>query len=95
MTNFHANLVLHFFGLQQTRHFADIHLSPHVQELTALIRNSAVVLYFQPFASIKLERMSAAFGWTVEEVEWHVVNLIQAGEIHGRVDSQNKACGQK
>jgi len=87
--------VLLFLGLQQTRHFADIHLSPHVQELTALIRNSAVVLYFQPFASIKLERMSAAFGWTVEEVEWHVVNLIQAGEIHGRVDSQNKACGQK
>ena len=55
-----------------------------------LIRNSAVVLYFQPFATIKLDRMSAAFGWTIEEVEHHVVNLIQSGNIQGRVDSQNK-----
>ena len=55
-----------------------------------LIRNWAVVLYFQPFATIKLDRMSAAFGWTIEEVEHHVVNLIQSGNIQGRVDSQNK-----
>jgi PCI domain-containing protein len=55
-----------------------------------LIRNWAVVLYFQPFATIKLDRMSAAFGWTIEEVEYHVVNLIQSGNIQGRVDSQNK-----
>ena len=55
-----------------------------------LIRNCAVVLYFQPFATIKLDRMSAAFGWTIEEVEYHVVNLIQSGNIQGRVDSQNK-----
>jgi COP9 signalosome complex subunit 1 len=49
-----------------------------------------VVLYFQPFATIKLDRMSTAFGWTIEEVEHHVVNLIQSGNIQGRVDSQNK-----
>jgi COP9 signalosome complex subunit 1 len=55
-----------------------------------LIRNWAVVLYFQPFSSIKLDRMSAAFGWSVEEVEQHVVALIQSGDIKGRVDSQNK-----
>jgi len=74
----------------QTRHYADIHLTNHVNDLTSMIRNSAVVLYFQPFASIKLDRMSAAFGWTIEEVEYHVVNLIQSGHIQGRVDSQNK-----
>ena len=34
--------------------------------------------------------MSLAFGWTVEEVERHVVALIQSGDIKGRVDSQNK-----
>lgn len=34
--------------------------------------------------------MSAAFGWTVSEVEQHVVALIQSGDIQGRVDSQNK-----
>ncbi|KZP06077.1 hypothetical protein FIBSPDRAFT_331554 [Athelia psychrophila] len=35
--------------------------------------------------------MSAAFGWTVPEVERHVVALIQSGDINGRVDSQNKS----
>lgn len=34
--------------------------------------------------------MANAFGWTVQQVEEQVVNLIQAGEIRGRVDSQNK-----
>ena len=34
--------------------------------------------------------MASAFGWTVQQVEEQVVNLIQAGEIRGRVDSQNK-----
>lgn len=34
--------------------------------------------------------MSEAFGWTVDMVEQQVVNLIQSGEIQGRVDSQNK-----
>jgi COP9 signalosome complex subunit 1 len=78
----------------QTRHYVDIHLSAHVHDLTNLIRDSAIVLYFQPFATIKLERMGLAFGWTVEEVERHVVALIQSGDIQGRVDSQNKvSCG--
>lgn len=70
----------------------DIHLHLHVNELMNLIRSKAVVLYFQPFSSIKLERMSAAFGWTVDEVERHVVALIQSGDIQGRIDSQNKVC---
>jgi hypothetical protein len=48
------------------------------------------VLYFQPFATIRLERMSAAFGWSVEDTEREVVALIQRGDILGRVDSQNK-----
>jgi COP9 signalosome complex subunit 1 len=77
--------------LRKTRHYVDIHLYPHVYDLTNLIRNVAVVLYFQPFQTIRLDRMSVAFGWTVEEVEKAVVALIQSGQIQGRVDSQNKA----
>ena len=76
--------------LLQTRHHIDVHLAPHVYNLTNLIRSKALVQYFQPFASIKLERMSSAFGWSVEELERHVVALIQAGEIQARVDRQNK-----
>lgn len=78
----------------KTRHYIDIHMAPHVHDLTNQIRSKAIVLYFQPFSSIRLEQMSVAFGWTVDEVEQHVVSLIQSGDIEGRVDSQNKACKQ-
>ncbi|KAJ7856626.1 26S proteasome subunit RPN7-domain-containing protein [Mycena leptocephala] len=82
--------VLELLNRYSSRHALDLYLTQHVTELTNMIRNWAVVLYFQPFASIKLDRMSGAFGWSVEEVEEQVVALIQSGSIHGRVDSQNK-----
>jgi COP9 signalosome complex subunit 1 len=68
----------------------DIHLSSHVHELTRLIRDKCLVLYLQPFASIKLERMSVAFGWSIDDIEKAVVGLIQSGDIKARVDSLNK-----
>jgi COP9 signalosome complex subunit 1 len=77
-------------GFIQARHYLDPLLGPHVANLMAQIRARAVVLYFQPFATIRLERMSTAFGWTVEDTEREVVALIQRGDILGRVDSQNK-----
>ncbi|TFK28247.1 G protein pathway suppressor 1 [Coprinopsis marcescibilis] len=88
--NSNFKTVLELLSKYSTRHYVDIHLASHVHDLTNLIRNWAVVLYFQPFATIRLDRMSAAFGWTLEEVEQHVVGLIQSGDIQGRVDSQNK-----
>ncbi|KAG6818323.1 hypothetical protein H0H93_005994, partial [Arthromyces matolae] len=82
--------VLERLNKYSTRHLIDLHLAAHLNELTDQIRNWAVVLYFQPFSTIKLDRMSKAFGWTVEEVEKNVVLLIQNGNIQGRVDRQNK-----
>ncbi|KAF8578837.1 hypothetical protein K439DRAFT_443986 [Ramaria rubella] len=82
--------VLELLERYSTRHYFDIHLSPHVQELTALIRDRALVLYFQPFQSIRLSRMGDAFGMDVNEIEAQVVRLIQAGQILARVDSRNK-----
>ncbi|KAF5325169.1 hypothetical protein D9619_010070 [Psilocybe cf. subviscida] len=64
-----------------------IEQEPYIRELIEAYMNSN---FKTPFATIKLERMSAAFGWTLEEVEKHVVTLIQKGNIQGRVDSQNK-----
>jgi COP9 signalosome complex subunit 1 len=83
-------VVLDLLNKYQTRHCLDIHLAPHVHDLTSAIRNRAVVLYFQPFSSIRLDRMSAAFGWSIDEVEQQIISLIQSGDIKGRVDSQNK-----
>ncbi|KAF7329678.1 PCI domain-containing protein [Mycena kentingensis (nom. inval.)] len=82
--------VLELLSRYSARNALDMYLAPHVAALTNMIRNWAVVLYFRPFASIRLDRMSTAFGWTLEEVERQVVTLIQEGEIQGRVDSQNK-----
>ncbi|OJA14300.1 hypothetical protein AZE42_01567 [Rhizopogon vesiculosus] len=65
--------VLELLERYSTRHYVDIHLYSHVYDLTNLIRNVAVVLYFQPFQTIRLDRMSAAFGWTVEEVEKEIL----------------------
>lgn len=74
----------------QTRHYTDIYLSNHVNSLVTDIQNRALILYFQPFATIKLERMSQAFGWSVERLEQQIVHLIQKGDIQARVDRQNK-----
>ncbi|KAG7445325.1 G protein pathway suppressor 1 [Guyanagaster necrorhizus] len=82
--------VLDLLSRYSTRHYIDIHLTTHVQALMNAIKNRAVVLYFQPFSSIRLDRMSQAFGWSVDETEGQVVTLIQSGDIQGRVDSQNK-----
>jgi len=83
-------IVLELLDRYSARHYLDVHLFSHVAELTKLIRNRALVLYFQPFASIKLPRMAAAFGLGVDELEKLVISLIQSGDIKGRVDSQNK-----
>ncbi|KAH9854527.1 G protein pathway suppressor 1 [Lenzites betulinus] len=82
--------VLDILERYSTRHSVDIHLLPHVTSLTNLIRNETLVLYFQPFSSIRLDRMGQAFGWTVDEIEQQVVTLIQSGHIKARVDRQNK-----
>ncbi|KAH0831324.1 26S proteasome subunit RPN7-domain-containing protein [Lanmaoa asiatica] len=81
---------LEILSRYSTRHYIDIHLGIHVNDLTQHLRHTAVVLYFQPFETIRLDRMASAFGWSIEEVEREVVALIQSGQIQGRVDSQNK-----
>ncbi|KAI0342371.1 hypothetical protein BDW22DRAFT_1357693 [Trametopsis cervina] len=82
--------VLEILERYSTRHYIDLFLGSHVLNLTNLIRSRALVLYFQPFASVKLESLASAFGWTPEYLEQQVVGLIQAGEIQARVDRQNK-----
>jgi COP9 signalosome complex subunit 1 len=80
---------------EQARHALDLHLAPHVATLAALVRDRCLVMYLQPFASIRLARMSAAFGWPAEDVERAVVGLIQAGEVKARIDSLDKVLRAK
>lgn len=54
------------------------------------IKKRTLVLYFQPFASVRLEKMGLAFGLSIAETEKLVIELIQEGRIKARVDSTNK-----
>lgn len=82
--------VLELLERYSTRHLLDNQLYNHVKDLTRRIKDRALVLYFEPFASIRLESLAGAFGLTTEETEKNVVALIQDGSIKGRVDSHNK-----
>jgi COP9 signalosome complex subunit 1 len=82
--------VLDLIERYSSRHYLDIHLSMHVKELATRIKNNALVLYFKPFASVRLESLAQAFGLPLDETERNIVALIQDGSIKGRVDSHNK-----
>ena len=83
-------VVLQLLDRYSARHLLDLQLNHHVKALTKLIKDKALVLYFGPFASIRLDSLAEAFGLTPEETEKNVVTLIQDGSIKGRVDSHNK-----
>jgi len=82
--------VLDILEKQSARHLLDVHLSRHVPPLMNEIKKRTLVLYFQPFASVQLEKMGLAFGLNVSEMEKMAVELIQEGRIKARVDSTNK-----
>ncbi|KAF8336548.1 26S proteasome subunit RPN7-domain-containing protein [Cantharellus anzutake] len=83
--------VLELLERYSSKHSLDIHLGRHVSRLSTEIRKRSIVLYFQPFASARFEKMSAAFGISPSEMESMAVQLIQENRIDARVDSQNKA----
>lgn len=66
------------------------HLPVHLANLTASIRRRALIQYFQPFESVKLARMAAAFGLNEEVVIAEVTTLVGSGEIDGLIDLPNK-----
>ncbi|KAG8741805.1 hypothetical protein FRC10_002404 [Ceratobasidium sp. 414] len=83
-------VVLDLLDRHWARHALDIVLAPHVTALTSLIRDRALILYTTPFASIRLQRLSDAFGLPLSEVETHVVRLVKEGQVKGRVDASEK-----
>ncbi|GAA5865738.1 hypothetical protein JCM3774_004985 [Rhodotorula dairenensis] len=71
----------------QARLQLDLHLGAHVDALLASIRQRALQSYFSPFASVSLQRMSEAFGWSSDAMQLAVVDLIQSGALKARIDS--------
>ncbi|GAA5952955.1 hypothetical protein JCM21900_001529 [Sporobolomyces salmonicolor] len=69
------------------RPLLDVHLALHLSALHKLIRSRALLAYFQPFASVSLARMAAAF--STDEASQHpeIVELIATGQLKARIDS--------
>lgn len=72
----------------QARQYLDIHLNAHVHNLMDHIRSRALLSYFSPYASVSIDKMSAAFGTTPTHLTQQVVRLIQRGAMKARIDGQ-------
>uniref|UniRef100_A0A6G1SDH6 COP9 signalosome complex subunit 1b n=1 Tax=Aceria tosichella TaxID=561515 RepID=A0A6G1SDH6_9ACAR len=68
----------------------DMYLAHHVERLYRLIRNKALVQYFEPYSSACMRRMASSFSTTIEELEKEIINLIYDGHIKARIDSHQK-----
>ncbi|GAA5982391.1 hypothetical protein JCM11641_006968 [Rhodosporidiobolus odoratus] len=71
----------------EARFLLDLHLSPHYPTLLLQIQHRSLSLFFSPFSSVSLSRMSHAFGWSEPVLTAAVVELIGRGVIKARVDS--------
>ncbi|XP_022156135.1 COP9 signalosome complex subunit 1-like isoform X2 [Momordica charantia] len=54
------------------------------------IRNRAVVLYVQPFASVDLQMMANVFSTTIEALEKKLISFINTNQIKAKIDSADK-----
>ncbi|KAK4047760.1 hypothetical protein OIO90_006059 [Microbotryomycetes sp. JL221] len=82
-------------GLQGLEHHKlrqqlDPHLAPHLPTLLDQIESRALLTYFSPFATVSIERMSQAFGWTEGKLVKAVTHLIDKGQLEARIDTQLK-----
>jgi len=68
----------------------DLHMAPHVDKLYALIRSRALVQYFTPFASVRMDLMADAFNCSLQQLQTELSQLIMKKEIKARIDSHNK-----
>lgn len=68
----------------------DLYLAPHVDRLYRMIRNKALIQYFEPFSAANMHQMAAAFNTSVQELESEMMNLIYESQISARIDSQSK-----
>jgi COP9 signalosome complex subunit 1 len=78
--------------LQEVRNtlMLDMYLAPHVDRLYRLIRNKALIQYFEPYSSACMRRMASSFSTSIEELEKEVIVLIYEGYIKARIDSHQK-----
>lgn len=73
----------------------DMYLAPHVERLYRLIRNKALIQYFEPYNAASMSTMAEAFKTSVAELEKEIVILIYDGHIRASIDSHHKVLYSK
>ncbi|MCO5590025.1 hypothetical protein L7F22_043994 [Adiantum nelumboides] len=78
----------------QTRALLDVILAPHYHILSRHIIQRALRQFVQPFDTLQIDRLATSLGWPDEQGQLRALNellqLIQSGDIRGRLDLQNK-----
>lgn len=67
----------------------------HVEKLYGMIRSKALVQYVQPFETVDLVRMAAAFKTELGALESELLVLIEKGSVKARIDSQHHSLHRK
>lgn len=65
-------------------------LSAHVPALIRAINTRAIVQYIQPFSTVSLETMSSATGIGEDALLLEIEELLEKGQIKGRIDLIDK-----
>jgi len=68
----------------------DLWLAPHISELYHLIESKAIVQYFVPFSCVTLDSMGAMFGSGQQPIDNRLVDMIERGDLEGRIDAENR-----
>eukprot|EP00357_Protocruzia_adherens_P012991 CAMPEP_0114990566 /NCGR_PEP_ID=MMETSP0216-20121206/10875_1 /TAXON_ID=223996 /ORGANISM="Protocruzia adherens, Strain Boccale" /LENGTH=464 /DNA_ID=CAMNT_0002353771 /DNA_START=99 /DNA_END=1493 /DNA_ORIENTATION=+ len=65
-------------------------MEPHLEYLVTGVRKKALIQFFTPYKSLKLQDIATAFNTDVEGIEKELSNLIADGQIEARIDRHNK-----
>lgn len=73
-----------------SRLLLDIHLSKHVGTIVDRIKDRMLELYFEPYRSVKFEKMATNFGMDLPALQSQVTRLIKRGTLKARINSRDQ-----
>ncbi|CAD6892517.1 unnamed protein product [Tilletia laevis] len=79
--------VLDVLNKWQTRHNLDLHLSPVIAKLKLSLIRRAICQFVEPYDSVRVDRVSEAFGWDTVRTQIALTELVRTGEIRARIDT--------
>lgn len=81
---------LQIIETNMSRLLLDIHLSKHVNTIIDRIRDRMLELYFEPYKSVKFEKMASTFGLEVPALQSQIIRLIKRGTLKARINTRDQ-----